>query len=122
MIRVRESRNSSKLLLQKTFRMSPQNVYDILCKLITFQKLIGREICAGYFEYQIIFKCNGEAMHARRELLRSISRFGRNAKVVWDTSTNSIANESGQNFSQVILPLANSVGGCSDASHTIMNH
>ncbi|XP_067647667.1 uncharacterized protein tut [Eurosta solidaginis] len=86
MIRVRQSRNSSKLLLKKTYRMSPQSVYETLRQLITFDKLIGRELFPGYFEYQIIFKCNEEAVHARRELLRTISKFGRNAIVVWDTS------------------------------------
>uniref|UniRef100_W8C2E2 RRM domain-containing protein n=1 Tax=Ceratitis capitata TaxID=7213 RepID=W8C2E2_CERCA len=86
MIRVRQSRNSSKLLLKKTYRMSPQSVYELLCKLINFDKLVGRELYPGYFEYQIIFKCNEEAVHARRELLRTISKFGRNAVVLWDTS------------------------------------
>ncbi|XP_054732475.1 uncharacterized protein LOC129240595 [Anastrepha obliqua] len=86
MIRVRQSRNSSKLLLKKTYRMSPESVYEKLRNLITFDKLIGREIFPGCFEYQIIFKCNEEAVHARRELLRTISKFGRNAIVVWDTS------------------------------------
>lgn len=66
--------------------MSPESVYESLRKLITFDKLIGREIFPGYFEYQIIFKCNEEAVHARRELLRTISKFGRNAIVVWDTT------------------------------------
>ena len=98
--------------------MSPQNVYDTLRTLITFRKLIGREIFAGYFEYQINFKWNEEAMHARKELLRTISRFGRNAKVVWDTSTNSNAKNSEQDFSQVILPFA--VLMIMRMSHTIL--
>ncbi|XP_050335793.1 uncharacterized protein LOC126762791 [Bactrocera neohumeralis] len=87
MIRVRQSRNSSKLLLKKTYCISPQNVYEMLRNLIAFDKLVGREIFPGYFEYQIIFKCNEEAVHARRDLLRTISKFGKNAIVVWDTSS-----------------------------------
>ncbi|XP_036341133.1 uncharacterized protein LOC118750528 [Rhagoletis pomonella] len=86
MIRVRQSRNSSKLLLKKTYRLSPESVYETLRQLITFDKLIGQEVFPGYFEYQIIFKSNEEAVHARRELLRTISKFGRNAIVVWDTT------------------------------------
>ena len=59
----------------------------MLHNLITFDKLVGREVFPGYFEYQIIFKCNEEAVHARRDLLRTISKFGKNAIVVWDTSS-----------------------------------
>ena len=103
MIRVRESRNSSKLLLKKAFRMSPQSVYDTLRNLITFRKLVGREIFPGYFEYQIVFKCNEDAVHARRDLLRTISKFGRNAMVVWDNT-----NLESPEFNTMVLPLNNS--------------
>lgn len=85
-IKVCTSRNSSKLLLRKTFNMTPMKVYEILSKLITFTNLIGHELSPGYFEYQIIFKCNEEAVHARREILKSISKFGGKAIIMWDAS------------------------------------
>ncbi|KNC29204.1 hypothetical protein FF38_01419, partial [Lucilia cuprina] len=74
-IKVCESRNTSKLLLCKT-DMSPLMVFETLKKIINFNKLVGHEIYPGCFEYQIVFKCNEEAVHARRELLKSILKFG----------------------------------------------
>ncbi|XP_061398893.1 dead end protein 1 [Musca vetustissima] len=84
MIRVRQSRNSSVLLLRKTYNMTPKAVSEVLNRLITFHRLIEREISPGNYEYLIVFKCNEEAVHARRELLRTITQFGRSAVVVWE--------------------------------------
>lgn len=72
--------------------MKPKDVFEALTSLITFHQLVGHEIYPGYFEYQIIFKCNEEAVHARRDLLRTITKFGRNAVVVWDSPTNNENN------------------------------
>ncbi|XP_073839403.1 tumorous testis [Musca autumnalis] len=88
MIRVRQSRNSSVLLLRKTHQMTPKAVFETLTGLITFNGLLVREIHAGNCEYLIFFKCNEEAVHARRELLRSITQFGRSAVVLWENSNN----------------------------------
>lgn len=98
MIKVCVSRNSSKLLLRKTFKMTPYMVFETLTKLTSFDKLIGHELSWGNFEYQIIFKCNEEAVHARREILKSIIKFGHKAVVVWD---NSSANS---NFERAFVP------------------
>lgn len=86
MIKVCKSRNSSKLLLRKAYDMTPMAVFGALKKLVNFDKLVGNELHHGYFEYQIIFKCNEEAVHARREILKSILKFGPKAVVVWDNS------------------------------------
>uniref|UniRef100_A0A1A9UKR8 RRM domain-containing protein n=1 Tax=Glossina austeni TaxID=7395 RepID=A0A1A9UKR8_GLOAU len=83
MIRVKQSRNSCKLLLKGICDMSPEIVFNMLEQSIRFEKLVGREICRGYFEYQIIFSCNSEAVFARRDLLRNITKFGRNVAVLW---------------------------------------
>ncbi|XP_023301173.2 uncharacterized protein LOC111683336 [Lucilia cuprina] len=87
-IKVCESRNTSKLLLCKT-DMSPLMVFETLKKIINFNKLVGHEIYPGCFEYQIVFKCNEEAVHARRELLKSILKFGHKTVIVWDNSNRS---------------------------------
>ncbi|XP_065360288.1 uncharacterized protein tut [Calliphora vicina] len=96
-IKVCESRNSSILLLRNTHKMTPLMVFETLKKLINFYKLVGHEIYHGYFVYQIVFKCNEEAVHARRELLKSILNFGPKAVIVWDTSTKTNFNG---NFTQ----------------------
>ncbi|KAI9581530.1 hypothetical protein GQX74_012855 [Glossina fuscipes] len=83
-IRVRQSSNRCKLLLKGICCMPPEIVFDMLKQSIKFDKLVGREIYPGYFEYQILFSCNVEAVYARRDLLRSIRKFGRNATVLWD--------------------------------------
>lgn len=128
MIRVRQSRNSSKLLLKKTYCISPQNVFEMLRNLITFDKLIGREIFPGYFEYQIIFKCNEEAVHARRDLLRTISKFGKNAIVVWDTSSEEtdftkdcVRYESSVNAEKEYTTFVLGKGSYADVSNSILN-
>ncbi|KAL9907085.1 LOW QUALITY PROTEIN: tumorous testis [Glossina fuscipes fuscipes] len=82
-IRVRQSSNRCKLLLKGICCMPPEIVFDMLKQSINFE-LVGREIYPGYFEYQILFSCNVEAVYARRDLLRSIRKFGRNATVLWD--------------------------------------
>lgn len=84
MIRVIQSRNIRKLLLKRVCRMPPEIVFNMLKQSIKFEKLMGREIYRGYFEYQITFSCNTEAVLARRELLRNIRKFGRNVAVLWD--------------------------------------
>ncbi|KAM7359175.1 tumorous testis [Cochliomyia hominivorax] len=104
-IKVCESRNSSKLLLRKTFKMSPLMVFETLKSIIKFNKLVGREIFPGYFEYQIVFKCNEEAVHARREILKSILKFGPKAAVVWDTSSFTKDNQSERIFQRTPSPF-----------------
>ncbi|XP_013111287.2 uncharacterized protein LOC106089839 [Stomoxys calcitrans] len=83
MIKVCQSRNRSVLLLKRANYMKPKAVIENLQSLVGFQGLMGIEVRPGYYEYKIIFKSNEEAVHARREILRVISRFGRNAALVW---------------------------------------
>ncbi|XP_019890615.2 uncharacterized protein LOC101893332 [Musca domestica] len=94
MIRVRQSRNSSVLLLRRVHHMTANDVFDALARVINFHLLISHEISAGNYEYFIIFKCNEEAVHARRELLRTITQFGRSAVIVWDNGKSKHRNGS----------------------------
>lgn len=87
--------------------MSPLIVFETLKSIINFNKLIGRELYPGYFEYQIQFKCNEEAVHARREILKSILKFGPKATVVWDSTSGSCNDLQNGIIIQKSEPLTN---------------
>uniref|UniRef100_A0A1A9WLL7 RRM domain-containing protein n=1 Tax=Glossina brevipalpis TaxID=37001 RepID=A0A1A9WLL7_9MUSC len=85
MIRVRQSRNTCQLLLKGIYhRVTPDEVFNTLKQTVQFVKVVCREICRECFEYQVTFSSNEEAIFARRKLLRTATKFGRNAVVVWD--------------------------------------
>ncbi|XP_075161312.1 tumorous testis [Haematobia irritans] len=85
MIRVCQSRNNS-VLIMRGVHIPTNLVCEYLQSLINFYYLDKREVYPGHFEYRIIFKCNEQAVHGRRELLRAISNFGSKATVMWENN------------------------------------